>query len=81
VWVGVSLLSFGWKMSWLEVTCEECVFVYDMLHYTESSPDFVASSTLQLMLTDVVEMRLRVTANRGSTEGLETGNGHRLNSC
>jgi hypothetical protein len=51
---GVSLLNFGWKTSWLEVTCEESVFIYDMLHYTESSPDIVASYALQLILIDVV---------------------------
>jgi len=78
---GLSLLSFGWKISSLEVTCEECVFIYDMLHYTESSPDFVASNTLRLMLTDFAEICLGVTDNRGSTEGLERGNGHRVNSC
>lgn len=79
--VGVSLLIFGWKMLWLAFTCEECVFIYDMLHYTESSPDFVASNTLQLMLADVAEICLRVTDSRGSTEGLESENGHRINSC
>jgi hypothetical protein len=67
-------------MSWLEFTCEECVFIYDMLHYTEISPDFVASNISQLMLTDIAEICLRVTDNRGSTEGLERGNGHRINS-
>jgi len=67
-------------MSWLEITCEESVFIYDMLHYTESSPDFVASNTLQLMLIDVAEKCLRVTDSRGSTEGLERGNGHRIKS-
>jgi hypothetical protein len=66
-------------MSWLEVTCEESVFIYDIVHYTESSPDFVASNTLQLMLTDVAKKCLRVTDNRGYTEGLERGNGHRIN--
>jgi hypothetical protein len=32
-----------------------------MLHYTESSPDFIASNTIQLILTDVAEIFLRVT--------------------
>jgi hypothetical protein len=77
---GVILLNFGWKMSCLEVTCEECIFIYDMLHYTERSPDFIAPNTLRLMLTDVAEVCLRVTDNRGSTEGLERGNGRRINS-
>jgi len=81
VGLGVNLLSFGWKMLRLEVTCEECVFICDMLHYTESIPDFAASNILQLMLTDVAEICLRVTDKRGSTEGLERGNGHRINSC
>ena len=68
-------------MSCLEVTCEERVFIYNMLHYTECSTDFIASNTLRLMLTDVAEVCLRVTDNRASTEGLERGNGHRIDSC